>query len=45
MDYCYKTMEEVEACLLSHPENHTAWFHIAFPKIKEWRERTGIDVA
>lgn len=39
MDHCYKSMEEVEASLLSHPDKYTAWFHIAFPKIKEWRER------
>lgn len=36
MDYCYKSIDEVEAALLLHPDQYTAWFHIAFPKVKEW---------
>lgn len=40
MSHCYKSMEEVEASLLLHPDKYTAWFHIAFPMIKAWRERS-----
>ncbi|MBL7747518.1 MAG: isopentenyl-diphosphate Delta-isomerase [Chitinophagaceae bacterium] len=36
MDYCYKSMDEVESALFLHPDQYTAWFHIAFPKVKEW---------
>jgi isopentenyl-diphosphate delta-isomerase len=32
-DYCYKTIEEIESSLGSHPHKYTAWFKLAFPKI------------
>ncbi len=32
-DFCYKTMQEIEASLLTHPLKYTEWFHIAFPAI------------
>jgi isopentenyl-diphosphate delta-isomerase len=35
-DYCYKTMEEITATIASHSHKYTAWFCIAFPKVKEW---------
>lgn len=35
-DYCYKSLEEIEATLLSHPQKYTAWFNIAFPKVQQW---------
>ncbi len=35
-DYCYKSIEEIENSLLSHSAKFTAWFIIAFPKIKNW---------
>ena len=35
-DYCYMKMEEVDASIKSHPHKYTAWFCIAFPKVKEW---------
>jgi isopentenyl-diphosphate delta-isomerase len=35
-DYCYKQMEEISATISSHPHKYTAWFCIAFPKVKEW---------
>jgi len=35
-DYCFKTMEEIQSSLLSHPQKYTAWFHIAFPRIEQW---------
>ena len=33
-DYCFKTINELESSLKSHPQKFTAWFKIAFPKIK-----------
>ncbi len=39
MDYCYKSLAEVRACLQDQPAKFTAWFHIAFPKIEEWWSR------
>lgn len=35
-DYCYLTMDEIEQSLQSHPRKYTAWFHIAFPQLREW---------
>ena len=35
-DYCYKQMEEISANIASHSHKYTAWFCIAFPKVKEW---------
>jgi isopentenyl-diphosphate Delta-isomerase len=35
-DYCYKSMEAIKLSLISHPEDYTAWFHIAFPQVEAW---------
>jgi isopentenyl-diphosphate delta-isomerase len=35
-DYCFKSMDEIQSTLLSHPQKYTSWFHIAFPKIEQW---------
>ncbi|MFD2527211.1 isopentenyl-diphosphate Delta-isomerase [Flavihumibacter stibioxidans] len=35
-DYCYRSPEEIEASMLSHPARFTAWFHLAFPRVREW---------
>ena len=35
-DYCYKTMEEVEFSLATHPQKYTTWFRIAFPQVAKW---------
>jgi isopentenyl-diphosphate Delta-isomerase len=32
----YKSMKEIYQSLKQHPGKYTAWFHIAFPKIKNW---------
>lgn len=37
-DYCYKKMEDIEATISSHPHKYTAWFCIAFPKVKLWMQ-------
>jgi isopentenyl-diphosphate Delta-isomerase len=36
MNACYKSMREVADSLKSHPEQYTAWFHLAFPRIESW---------
>jgi isopentenyl-diphosphate Delta-isomerase len=33
-DFCFKTLEEIGTSLATHPQKFTAWFKIAFPKIK-----------
>jgi len=33
-DYCFKTIAGIESSLKTHPQKFTAWFKIAFPKIK-----------
>ncbi|MBL7729921.1 MAG: isopentenyl-diphosphate Delta-isomerase [Chitinophagaceae bacterium] len=35
MDYCYKNMNELEESLALQPEKFTAWFRLAFHKVKE----------
>ncbi len=32
----YIEMDEIEVLLQTQPEQFTAWFHIAFPKIMDW---------
>ncbi len=33
-DYCYKTIEDIEASLITHPQKYTEWFKLALPGIK-----------
>ena len=35
-DYAYLSMDEIEASIMQMPEKYTAWFCIAFPKVKDW---------
>lgn len=42
MDYCYRPMNEIKTDLIHHPEKYTAWFKIAFPKIEDYLQKTGI---
>jgi isopentenyl-diphosphate delta-isomerase len=37
-DYCYKSLEEIESSLQTHPHKYTVWFKIAFPKVMTIRE-------
>jgi len=37
-DYCYKSLADIQASLLSHSQKYTAWFQIAFPKVMEWAQ-------
>jgi isopentenyl-diphosphate delta-isomerase len=36
-DYCFMSMEAIQASLHSNPEMFTAWFAIVFPKIALWK--------
>jgi isopentenyl-diphosphate Delta-isomerase len=38
-DFCYKSLDSIESSLTSHPDKYTAWFHIAFPKVRQWAEK------
>ncbi len=34
--YAYHSMDTIEVMLQTQPDQFTAWFHIAFPKVMEW---------
>lgn len=36
MDYCYKSMHEIEENISLYPTRYTPWFRIAFPRVNEW---------
>jgi isopentenyl-diphosphate delta-isomerase len=36
---CFMNFSAIEERLLSHPQKFTPWFHIAYPMVKEWREK------
>ena len=36
MDFCFRPMPEIRKLITDHPQNYTAWFLIAFPKIEQW---------
>lgn len=36
MDVCFKSMDEVRHGLQTYPQDHTVWFHLAFPRIYAW---------
>jgi isopentenyl-diphosphate delta-isomerase len=36
-DICFRSMDEIESALQTHPYKFTAWFLIAFPMIKKWQ--------
>lgn len=37
-DYCFKSLDEISAGLQSNPLQYTSWFHLAFPRIRIFRE-------
>lgn len=41
-DICYKSLEDIDQSLQTHPQKYTSWFHIAFPKVKEWAVQQGL---
>jgi len=34
--YAYRSLEEIASLLEKEPETFTSWFHIAFPKVRDW---------
>lgn len=38
-DYCYKTIDDIEISLQTHPGKYTEWFKIALPGIKLFYEQ------
>lgn len=36
LDFCYKSMEDIQQSIQSHPHKYTVWFAIAFPRIMDW---------
>jgi isopentenyl-diphosphate Delta-isomerase len=32
-DYCFKSLDEIQASLLTHPGKYSNWFQIAFPRV------------
>ena len=43
-DYSYHSLNEIEASISQTPEKYTAWFCIAFPKVKEWLASQKVEV-
>lgn len=41
-DVCYKSLDDIQQSLQTHPQKYTSWFHIAFPKVKEWAVEQGL---
>ena len=39
MDYCYKSMSEIEESIALYPSRYTPWFRIAFPQVREWYQQ------
>jgi isopentenyl-diphosphate delta-isomerase len=35
-DYCFKSIDEIENSLQTHPHKYTVWFKLAFPRIRNW---------
>lgn len=35
-DYCFSSMREIRAGMLSDPGNYTVWFQLAFPLVEKW---------
>ncbi len=36
MGFCYRNFLEIRHGLQTDPQQYTAWFHLAFPKIEDW---------
>lgn len=41
-EICYKSLDDIQQSLQTHPQKYTSWFHIAFPKVKEWAVEQGL---
>ncbi|HEY4155344.1 MAG TPA: isopentenyl-diphosphate Delta-isomerase [Puia sp.] len=38
LDYCFRSVEDIQHDLDSCPEKYSTWFRIAFPRVKDWLE-------
>ncbi len=38
-DYCFKSTEEINSSINSHPQKYTEWFKIAFPKMEAYLQK------
>jgi isopentenyl-diphosphate Delta-isomerase len=43
-DYCFKTINDIEASLQMQPQKYTEWFKLALPQIKIFHERNFNDL-
>ena len=39
--YAYRSMEKIESSFTEYADFYTEWFLIAFPKVKEWLDKSG----
>lgn len=42
-EFCYKNLDDIQTSLTSHPEKYTSWFHIAFPRVRQWAVENQIE--
>ncbi|MBV9989100.1 MAG: isopentenyl-diphosphate Delta-isomerase [Chitinophagaceae bacterium] len=40
--YNWVSLGEIAADLEAHPASYTAWFHIAFPELMDWKKFSGV---
>ena len=40
-DYCFKSLDEISQELQADPHRYTSWFHLAFPRIRQWAATVG----
>ncbi len=43
-DYCFKSIEDIESSLDTHPQKYTEWFKLALPSVKEFYARQFITI-
>jgi len=43
-DFCYRSVDEIESNLKTHPQKFTEWFKIAFPLVKKSLAETNANV-
>ena len=41
LDYCFKSMDDIDYSLKNHAHKYTAWFVLAFPRIMQWWQQQG----
>lgn len=40
--YAYQSMKQIAANLEKFPQQYTAWFHLAFPKVYDWFQQSSL---